>query len=409
MTSDQLQDGIYFRSGQRPPPCYRLLLLNFSAGAQPGAAARAIERILTVLTDLRAGTVRDLAGQDDQEAAKAAKEFEGSAWMLGFGRRLFDETIHAPALVGMSKPGFLEYLRASGDPFPALPWARRGDPRGGEADLALQLTGPSEAAVSRAAVETWKLVADEDLPLVTVASFCGFSRGDGRGWLDFHDGVSNIESSERLVALQARPDPPWMAGGTYMAFLRFAVDLVAWRALTRPEQELIVGRDKLSGRPLIGVDRSSSREAVPIPESAPVAGSASDPGADFREPAQVSDPLIEASHLQRANRNRASPYAPAGQRIFRQGYEFLEHIDETGVRLGLNFVSFQADLATLRRVLHFPGWLGDVNFGGPVKPGPGDPPALGLISLLAGGLYAVPPQGLPFPGAQIFADPSRVR
>lgn len=189
-----------------------------------------------------------------------------------------------------------------------------------------------------------------------------------------------------------------------MAFLRFAVDLVAWRDLSRSQQELIVGRDKLTGRPLIGVDRTSSSGALPIPEPGPGADPSSDAGADFREPPQVSDALIEASHLQRANRNRASPYAPAGQRIFRQGYEFLEGISESGLRLGLNFVSFQADLATLRRVLHLPGWLGDVNFGGPAVPGPGDPPTLSLISLLAGGLYAVPPQALPFPGAQLFGS-----
>jgi deferrochelatase/peroxidase EfeB len=402
MTLDQLQDGIYFRPGQRPPPCYRLLLLNFGVGTQNDHASHAIERILTVLNALRTGTVRDLAGQDEQEVAKATSAFEGFAWMLAFGRRLFDETVHAPALAGLPRPEFLEYLRASGDPFPALPWSIDGDHCCGEADVALQLTGPSEAAVNRAAVEVWKLVSDETLPLVAVASFSGFSRSDGRGWLDFHDGVSNIESSERLVAIQAGPDPLWMAGGTYMAFLRFAVNLAAWRVLSRPQQELIVGRDKLTGRPLIGVDRTPEGKAVPIPEPGPRGATRSDVQADFREPPQVSDPLLESSHLQRANRNRASPYAPAGQRIFRQGYEFLEGINQSGVRLGLNFVSFQADLAILRRVLHLPGWLGDVNFGGPTFPGPGDPPTLRLMSLLAGGLYAVPPQGLPFPGAQVF-------
>ena len=74
-----------------------------------------------------------------------------------------------------------------------------------------------------------------------------------------------------------------------------------------------------------------------------------------------------------------------------------------GPELGVNFVSFQSDLQTLQHVLHLPGWLADVNFGGPAAPRPGDPPSPRLISLLAGGLYAVPPRGRPFPGADLFA------
>ena len=46
-----------------------------------------------------------------------------------------------------------------------------------------------------------------------------------------------------------------MRGGTYMAFLRLDVDLAAWRALSRAEQELAVGRDKLTGAALVAVDR----------------------------------------------------------------------------------------------------------------------------------------------------------
>jgi hypothetical protein len=43
-----------------------------------------------------------------------------------------------------------------------------------------------------------------------------------------------------------------------------------------------------------------------------------------------------------------------------------------------------------------PGWLGDANFGGE-KPQPSP-----LMSLIGGGLYAVPPAGGPFPGAALF-------
>jgi hypothetical protein len=69
----------------------------------------------------------------------------------------------------------------------------------------------------------------------------------------------------------------------------------------------------------------------------------------------------------------------------------------------MNFVSFQSDLQTLQHLMHLPGWLADANFGGPAKPGAGDPPSPRLIALVAGGLYAVPPRGRPFPGAGLFA------
>ena len=102
---------------------------------------------------------------------------------------------------------------------------------------------------------------------------------------------------------------------------------------------------------------------------------------------------MEASHIHRVNQNRASPYAPGGLRMFRQGYDFLEHLGPAGPRLGLNFVSFQRSLAILAHVMHLPGWLGDADFGGDEPP---------FTSVLAGGLYAVPPVESPFPGAGLF-------
>ena len=171
------------------------------------------------------------------------------------------------------------------------------------------------------------------------------------------------------------------------------------RALERSDQELIVGRDKLTGSPLIATERDAEGRARPV-AAPPLPAEPSDAElADHHDPPQATDPLIEASHLHRANQSRASPHATAAWRMFRQGYDFLESIGPGGPVLGLNFVSFQADLAALQHVLHLPGWLADVNFGGPARRGPGDPPSPALISLVAGALFAVPPVAEPFPGA----------
>ena len=82
---------------------------------------------------------------------------------------------------------------------------------------------------------------------------------------------------------------------------------------------------------------------------------------------ETLDPLLEASHIHRANQNRGSAASEAGLRMFRQGYDFFEGFADGSPSVGLNFVSFQRDLASFHHVLHLPGWLGDTNFGGPAK------------------------------------------
>lgn len=399
--TDRIQPGIYFRPREQPPGCWRLLLLNFNRRTKRTAAVAALSMITKLLAGLSSGRVPELEGQPKKGVEATRNTFAELTWMWGFGRRLFDEDKHDPSLTRAQRPHFLAYLPVKGDPFPALAWDKTAE-RCGEADVALQLAGNVQAAVNRAAVEVWKLIEDETLPLTTVASFDGFGRPDGRGWLEFHDGVSNIESSQRLSALEACGDPKWMEGGTYLAFLRCRVDLRAWRTLDRAAQEILVGRDKLTGSPLVGVTRDARGRARPV-AAPPLAAEPSDRElADYHDPPQTTDSLIEASHVHRANQNRASPRAPAAWRMFRQGYDFLDSIGPDGPQLGLNFVSFQADLEALQHVMHLPGWLADVNFGGPARQRRGDPTAPRLITLLAGGLYAVPPRRRPFPGAQLF-------
>jgi len=397
---DRLQEGIYFRRDEQPPPCFRLLLLNVVAGAKPDAVGRALADVVAVLDGLRAGEPRDLNDLRGQWREEVAAQYGSLRTLVGFGRRLWDERVHDPPLTGHERPAYLAYLAVEGAPFPSLPWdATRA---AGEADIGLQLTANNVAAVDCAAVEILKLISDENLPLAAVAYFSGHGRPDRRGWLEFHDGVSNVPRAQRRAVIETAGDPAWMTGGTYMAFLRLGIDLPRWRELPQPVQEVLVGREKLTGSPLIAVERSASGELRPVAATPPGEQPSPSERAEYEDPPQVVDPLIEASHIHRANQNRASGYAAGGLRIFRQGYDFLESIGPAGARLGLNFVSFQRDLATIAHLLHLPGWLGDVNFGGPTSAGPQDPQPPQLISVIAGGLYAAPPRDDPFPGAALF-------
>ncbi len=205
-----------------------------------------------------------------------------------------------------------------------------------------------------------------------------------------------------------RTDEAWVVGGTYLAFLRLSVDLAGWRRLTRTDQELAVGRDKLSGCPITAV----GPDGAPLTDAGcPVAGTEiwqSDNDATFAEPPEVVDPVVRASHVQRANHHQRPSSDSGTRRIFRQGYEFLEWADgPSGFRAGLNFVSFQDTPGRLLRMLTAGGWLGGANFGGDEQR---LPQLASLLSVYGAGVYVVPPVAQegdePFPGAAAFGGGS---
>jgi deferrochelatase/peroxidase EfeB len=399
-----LQDGIYIDRGVPPPAAWRAMFLDVAPGTSPAGVRDAVARVWHVLAELRGGRMSDLSGRNDREAAGRVPIDTFTA-LLGLGASFFDPTRHEPPLTTSPRPAYLVPLTRRTSAFPQLPWAQDGTSgHGGEADLLIQLAGISAHAVDRAAVEVAKAIADGEFPLVTAGTYDGFRRDDGRSWIGFHDGISNIEPSQRLAAIQCAGDPDWNRGGTYLAFLRVEVALAEWRRLDRAVQEVIVGRDKITGCPIESV-------AVEGIELRPSVRSEC-PGADggrWRErdayfnPPDTSDPLVETSHVHRVNQNRGAGTTPAAHRIFRQGYEYLEDIGPDGPRLGLNFVSFQNDLAHLQQILGLHGWLGDANFGGPVDGLPGLPDPIQLMALRAGGFYAVCPRAEPFPGAHLLA------
>ena len=148
----------------------------------------------------------------------------------------------------------------------------------------------------------------------------GFQRNDRRSWIDFHDGLSNLRSEDReaVIAIGPGADEDLAVGGTYLAFLRLAVDLAGWRRLSRLDQELAVGRDKLSGCPItaVGADGVAQHDG-----GCPVAGTEiweTPNHARFAEPPEVSDERVRASHVQRANHHQRPASDSGTRRIFRQ-------------------------------------------------------------------------------------------
>jgi deferrochelatase/peroxidase EfeB len=298
---------------------------------------------------------------------------------------------------------------------------------GTSAHIVVQFISKTQLAAYRAVVETWKHLYDNDVekePLHFISFYTGFQRDDGRSWLDFHDEVSNMKSDkerEEAIAINGisnnlKPTDFWTKYGTYLAFLRIEIDLDIWQKIERKHQELIVGRDKLSACPLVGVDKKGNpiiKEGCPTKLGIDADDARVRDHPDFFKEPDVSDKvkamldvnatfkILNQSHIGRTRHiDGISSNEPTSRRIFRQSFEFLEPLNSPikPFRAGLNFVSFQNDPGRLFFILTDPNWLGNTNFGGDQENKQGMDR---FLSVLAAGVFFVPPVEKPFPGASI--------
>ena len=74
----------------------------------------------------------------------------------------------------------------------------------------------------------------------------GFRSFDDRDVLGFVDGTENPEGVAANEAVLIGDEDPDFAGGSYVIVQKYLHDLTAWDALSTEEQELIIGRTKLS-------------------------------------------------------------------------------------------------------------------------------------------------------------------
>ncbi len=74
----------------------------------------------------------------------------------------------------------------------------------------------------------------------------GFRSFDERDLLGFVDGTENPEGAAAQEAALIADEDPGFAGGSYVVVQKYLHDLASWDALTVEEQELAIGRTKLS-------------------------------------------------------------------------------------------------------------------------------------------------------------------
>jgi Dyp-type peroxidase family len=410
-----LQEGIYFKHRQAPPGFFALLLLDPTPGASATDVAALLDCLWKRYRSLKGGKVEDL-GKTRVPGGKLQI-------LLGLGASAFElagRPANGPARPAWMLQSFDKPLEAGGGPIsPGAGISYEADVTENPADaaIAFQFTAETPLAVERAVVETWKLLKKQSSPALEIrAVYAGTKRDDGRSWIDFHDGLSNIAPAERLAAMVvpqlATPGPlqqdAWTSGGTYLAFMRLYIDLALWRTLEIGEQEALVGRQKQSGLPLLSLDPTDKTGKTGKAYGKLSRGKA--PHEADPLPLQGHPPLdetIRSSHVQRANHHDPFPggaATPANHRIFRQGYPFLEALPSPeGFRVGLNFISFQSTPSNLTGMLGQVGWLGNTNFGGD-KPFP-------LLSARAAGFFLVPPLDKTehFPGERVLTGPPAQR
>jgi deferrochelatase/peroxidase EfeB len=291
--------------------------------------------------------------------------------------------------------------------------------------ILIQIVSETQVAAYRTIVETWNHLTDADKDencLQLTKFYTGFQRDDGRSWLGFHDEISNMKDvKERKDAIAINkesnrliPDDFWTENGTYMAFLRTEIDLNVWNRLGRKDQEIIIGRDKRTGSPIIGIDKSGNPIVVQNyrrSRHTEFYNAKFHDHPDYYNISSVSDmnkvedirrsrALLSQSHIGRVRHvSNLSSKDPTSRRIYRQGFEFIDYLSNgrRPFRLGQNFISFQNDPKRLIFILTDPRWMGNTNFGG--SP---DLFSDNLLSVLSAGMFFVPPKEKPFPGASIF-------
>jgi Dyp-type peroxidase family len=429
----RLQNGIFYRRDPFPSSsdningvkndCFAIIFIRISDRLKSSNVVECLESLWQMYLNLEKGIVNDLPGQLVPSG--------GLSVMLGYGPKIFK----IPGIIkkiprDFKDKQFLEavaggaILEGSGIKYGCdLP-----KNLGLTEDLLVQVISRSQLATYRAVVETWKYlgkIQPSRRVLSLTTFFTGFQRDDDRSWLSFHDEVSNMRSpNERKGAIvidrmnnNLLHRDYWTAGGTYLAFLRTEVNLVTWEKINRSVQETIVGRDKLTGVPLIGIGRNGNpltRRWCPSSlEIQSYQKRFHDHPDYFRKPlatqemksmVDMNESLrsLSQSHIGRTRHiDNIKSKDPVSRRIFRQGFEFIEPLyhDITKVlRVGLNFISFQNDPTRLLFILTDPNWLGNSNFGGTE----GIEGMEDFLTVLASGIFFVPPTEKPFPGISIF-------
>jgi deferrochelatase/peroxidase EfeB len=421
MTS-KLQEGIYYRSQADIGNSFCILSLRARNTSKISEIGYSLLNICKHLDHLKKGITTDL------EIAPKHRKIGNLTTLVAYSSSIFGKSGSQKKMPSgfTNFPNFRDPEPAGGGPIidgASISYSEEtfdnhllGD------HVIFQFIADSDFYTSRAGVEVWKalhkLKKNKGIdPMHITGLYSGFQRADRRNWLGFHDGVSNLKSYERLRVISIdsknlKSEDQWTIFGTYLAFMRISINLEKWEDIEIPKQELLIGREKITGCPLTGVDKNGN----PIKDHrCPVRGTFEviERGNErFREHPEFErgnkETILQHSHIARTRpMDKVPTWDKNSSRIYRQGYEFLvPSIKHPGFTTGLNFVSFQNTPERLQRSLTYQQTRHQKSLGTPPLPSLDQ-----YMSVLVAGLFFVPPlvQDEPFPGSRIFFKERELR
>lgn len=424
----KLQNGIYYLGTPKIGNSCHIIFLRAGEGSNASEIGEVLVKLWNMLKKLEKGMVEDLKGVNQRHLHPG-----NLSVLIGYGPQIFsikDVKKQKPKELNDQDCFKHPNLSGGGPIFQDTDiWYSQDVVKNDAASehIVLQIVGDNEFTTSRATFETWKILSrlqnsqgNDTLYLTRI--FTGFQRDDKRNWFGFHDGVSNLPSNERLQIIGiSKKDigekDIWTINGTYMAFLRMEFDVNKWGKVKDTDQSIIIGRDKITGCPLIGVDKNNQ----PIKDiRCPVRGTFEvvEKGNEiFREhppfgkqrylPLSISDKVLVKSHVGTSNPTDEQSDRNNSYRIFRQGFEFLEPtVTYPGFRVGLNFISYQKDPKRLFNILrHSSGKKVQSHDRLEL------PSFETFFSVRTAGIFLVPPLVMNelFPGSSIFLDEPSIR
>lgn len=434
----RIQNGIFYNSNifnyknsvnnykSRYNQSFAILFLKCKKESKTSSLFKSLENLWNMYENLKKGIVKDLSHHKVPHGSLAI--------ILGYGQNIFqsyDVVKEIPRDFKNSQ--FLPPKKEGGHILEKSQLTYSKDIHenvGLTEDIIVQFVAHTQLAVNRAIVETWKHIRNEvsssNYPLIFSKFFTGFQRDDGRSWLGFHDEISNMRPGKErrnVIAINREnndlvPRDFWTEYGTYLTFLRIEIDMDLWDSIDKSKQELIVGREKLYGRPLIGVDKYNNPityKKIPVAEKVTAYNKKYHDHPDYFKqvshlPKQIQDKIdvnksfkvLNESHIGKTRHfDKINNKFVPSRRIFRQGFEFIESscdLTMKPIKVGLNFLSFQNDPARLLFILTDPNWLGNSSFGGDSQ----FKDINKLLHVQACGIFFIPKIEKPFPGCCIF-------
>jgi deferrochelatase/peroxidase EfeB len=401
------QEGIYFEKGSTPGKSFGIIFLRAVPGSSALEVGNSLSKLWKELLEWRLHYFDSLSNKN------MSVKGQNFSVLLAFGSKLFDlPDIRRPKPRGLSphttflpprKIGGGQLLKDSGMFYDDDILTNEI----GEDEVAIQFISDDDVQISTAIVESYRIVAEESLS--PTKFYTGFRRSNQRNWLGFHDGLSNIPRKYRKEVIfidDANIQNKWTNGGTYMSFIRFIIKIQDWWRTDILDQEIIIGREKISGCTIKGIDRNGN---IVRDRSCPTMGTkyvTEEGNEKYRSSTSVDSNYskLNLSHVSTMHTSTSNNKMDIA--IFRQGYEFLEPDRKApGFRVGLNFVSFQNDPYNVFRLLT--KWKKNTS---ETQTANGTVPLLNnFVSVISGLNLFVPPMrsNEQFPGSSIFYEPTQ--